>query len=70
MTGMLSDQFSNVSNGLILAAVLVSVPAVLLSAVPFYWCEGEYVKTTEAPRMPVARSHTSRSCARESAAGA
>jgi MFS family permease len=50
LVGLVSDQFQQRPNGLILAAVLVAVPALLVSAALLYRCESLYLRTAEAVR--------------------
>jgi MFS family permease len=50
LVGLVSDHFQQLPNGLILSAVLVAVPALLLSAFLLYRCERLYLQTAEAVR--------------------
>jgi predicted MFS family arabinose efflux permease len=47
-TGMVSDHFGHLSNGLLVAAVVVAVPALLAAVALFFLCERSYVQTAAA----------------------
>ncbi len=51
VTGFVSDHFKDLPNGLMLAAALVSAPALLLAVLLLSRCEKHYVLTAEAVRQ-------------------
>jgi MFS family permease len=48
LVGLLSDQFKQLPNGLMLAAAMIAVPFMSLGALLLFLCEKPYVKTKEA----------------------
>jgi MFS family permease len=48
VVGLISDQFTNLSNGLIVSAVIVAVPCLVIGSVLMYFCERGYEQTRQA----------------------
>jgi MFS family permease len=51
VTGLVSDQFKHLSNGLIMSSALVAVPSLLVAAVLYYLGERRYERTALAARL-------------------